>query len=258
MAFTGSTFTGRKIMEASASSNLKKLQLELGGKSAQIVCADADLKSAADWSSQGIFNNHGQSCNAGSRIFVHESVHDEFVKYFIEFTKKIVIGDPFDDNTMQGPQINKSQFDKILGYVELGKKEGAKVAHGGKRVGNKGYYVEPTVLINCNNNMRVMREEIFGPVVTIGTFKTVEEAIDLANDSDYGLAGGVYTQDLDVAIKVTNEVRAGTMWVNCYDVFDQSTPFGGYKQSGFGKELGKYALHEYTQVKVVKILRSRM
>lgn len=258
MAFTGSTLTGRKIMESSATSNLKKLQLELGGKSAQIVCADADLKSAADWSSQGIFNNHGQSCNAGSRIFVHESVHDEFVKYFIEMTKKIVIGDPFDDNTMQGPQINKSQFDKILGYIEIGKKEGAKVAYGGKRVGNKGYYVEPTVLINCNNNMRVMREEIFGPVVAIGTFKTVEEAIDLANDSDYGLAGGVYTQDLDIAIKVTNEVRTGTMWVNCYDIFDQSTPFGGYKQSGFGKELGEYALHEYTQVKVVKILRSRL
>ena len=130
-----------------------------------------------------------------------------------------------------------------------------KVACGGKRWGNKGYYIEPTVLINCNNNMRVMREEIFGPVVTIGTFKTVEEAIDLANDSEYGLAGGVYTSDLDTAIKVTNEVQAGTVWVNCYDVFDQSTPFGGYKKSGFGRELGEYALSEYTQVKVVKIQR---
>lgn len=253
MAFTGSTATGRKIMEGSAGSNLKKLQLELGGKSAQIVLADADLENSAYWACGGIFNNHGQSCNAGSRIFVHESVHDKFVQLFIEETKKLKIGDPFDDETFQGPQINKSQFDKILKYIDIGKNEGAKVAYGGKRWGNKGYYIEPTVLINCNNNMRVMREEIFGPVVAIGTFKTIDEAIDLANDSDYGLAGGVYTQNLDDAIKVTNEVRAGTMWVNCYDVFDQSTPFGGYKQSGFGKELGKYALLEYTQVKVVKI-----
>ncbi|KAI8889564.1 aldehyde dehydrogenase [Backusella circina FSU 941] len=258
MAFTGSTATGRKIMEASSSSNIKKLQLELGGKSAQIVLADADLANAAYWACGGIFNNHGQSCNAGSRIFVHESVHDKFVELFIEETKKIKIGDPFDDETFQGPQINKSQFDKILSYIEIGKNEGAKVAYGGKRWGNRGYYVEPTVFINCNNNMRVMREEIFGPVVAIGTFKTVEEAIELANDSDYGLAGGVYTTDLDLAIKVTNEVRAGTMWVNCYDVFDQSTPFGGYKQSGFGKELGKYSLQEYTQVKVVKIQLSKL
>ncbi|PHZ09511.1 aldehyde dehydrogenase ALDH15, partial [Rhizopus microsporus ATCC 52813] len=258
MAFTGSTFTGRKIMEASAGSNLKKLQLELGGKSAQIVCADADLASAAYWACGGIFNNHGQSCNAGSRIFVHESVHDKFVELFIEEAKKIKIGDPFDEDTFQGPQINKSQFEKILHYIEIGKKEGAKVAYGGKRWGKTGYYIEPTVFVNCHNDMRIMREEIFGPVVAIGTFKDIDEAIELANDSEYGLAGGVYTKDIDVAIKVTNEVKAGTMWINCYDVFDQSTPFGGYKQSGFGKELGKYALQEYTQVKVVKLLRTKL
>ena len=258
MAFTGSTFTGRKIMESSASSNIKKLQLELGGKSAQIVCADADLESAAYWACGGIFNNHGQSCNAGSRIFVHESVHDKFVQLFIAEAKKIKIGDPFEEDTFQGPQINKSQFEKILGYIEIGKKEGAKLAYGGKRWGNIGYYIEPTVFVNCHNGMRIMREEIFGPVVAIGTFKTVEEAIELANDSDYGLAGGVYTKNIDIATKVTNEVRAGTMWINCYDVFDQSTPFGGYKQSGFGKELGKYALQEYTQVKVVKLLRNKL
>lgn len=258
MAFTGSTFTGRKIMEASAGSNLKKLQLELGGKSAQIVCADADLASAAYWACGGIFNNHGQSCNAGSRIFVHESVHDKFVELFIEEAKKIKIGDPFDEDTFQGPQINKSQFEKILNYIEIGKKEGAKVAYGGKRWGKTGYYIEPTVFVNCHNDMRIMREEIFGPVVAIGTFKDIDEAIELANDSEYGLAGGVYTKDIDVAIKVTNEVKAGTMWINCYDVFDQSTPFGGYKQSGFGKELGKYALQEYTQVKVVKLLRTKL
>ncbi|CAO3683261.1 unnamed protein product [Rhizopus stolonifer] len=258
MAFTGSTVTGRKVMESSASSNIKKLQLELGGKSAQIVCADADLKSAAYWACGGIFNNHGQSCNAGSRIFVHESVHDKFLELFIEETKKIKIGDPFDEDTFQGPQISKSQFDKILNYIKVGKEEGANVAYGGNRWGSKGYYIEPTVFVNCKNNMRIMQEEIFGPVVAIGTFKTIEEAIDLANDSDYGLAGGVYTKDIDTSIKVTSEVKAGTMWVNCFDVFDQSTPFGGYKQSGFGKELGKYALQEYTQVKVVKILRNNI
>ncbi|KAJ8658977.1 hypothetical protein O0I10_005359 [Lichtheimia ornata] len=257
MAFTGSTMTGRKIMEASSGSNLKKLQLELGGKSAQIVCADADLEQAAEWSAGGIFNNHGQSCNAGSRILVHESIHDKFVDQFIQATKNMVkIGDPFDEDTFQGPQINKAQFEKILGYIEIGQKEGAVIAHGGKRWGNKGYYIEPTVFINVNNNMRISREEIFGPVVVIIKFKTIDEAIDIANDSDYGLAGGVYTQNLDTALKVTSEIKTGTMWVNCFDVFDQSTPFGGYKQSGFGKELGKYALQEYTQVKVVKILMS--
>lgn len=256
MAFTGSTVTGRKIMESSAGSNLKKLQLELGGKSAQIVCADADLKNAAVQSFGGIFNNHGQSCNAGSRILVQEAIFDEFMELFIAETKKIVVGDPFHEDTFQGPQISKGQFDKIMNYIKIGQEEGAKLALGGKRWGSKGYYVEPTIFTHCKNNMRIMQEEIFGPVVAIATFKTIEEAIDIANDSDYGLAGGVYTKDLDTAITVTNELQAGTVWVNCYDIFDQSTPFGGYKQSGFGKELGKYALQEYTQVKVVKIQRS--
>ncbi|ORZ01659.1 aldehyde dehydrogenase domain-containing protein [Syncephalastrum racemosum] len=254
MAFTGSTVTGRKIMEASSTSNLKKLQLELGGKSAQIVCADADLDSAAEWAMGGIYNNHGQSCNAGSRILVHESVHDKFLELFIKHTNNTIkLGDPFDENTYNGPQISKAQFDKILNYIEIGKQEGAKVALGGKRWGDKGYYIEPTVFVNCKNNMRIMQEEIFGPVVGIATFKTIDEAIEMANDTDYGLAGGVYTKDLDTAIKVSSALKAGTIWVNAYDVFDQSTPFGGYKQSGFGKELGKYALQEYTQVKVVKI-----
>ncbi|KAG1123693.1 hypothetical protein G6F42_010307 [Rhizopus arrhizus] len=256
MAFTGSTVTGRKILESSANSNLKKLQLELGGKSAQIVCADADLANAAVQAHGGIFNNHGQSCNAGSRILVQEDVFDKFMELFIAETKKIKIGDPFDEETFQGPQINKSQFDKILNYIKIGQEEGAKLALGGKRWGEKGYYIEPTIFTHCKNNMRIMQEEIFGPVVAIATFKTIEEAIEIANDSDYGLAGGVYTSNLDTAITVTNELQAGTVWVNCFDVFDQSTPFGGYKQSGFGKELGKYALQEYTQVKVVKIQRS--
>lgn len=218
MAFTGLTVTGRKIMEASSSSNLKELQLELGGKSAQIVCADADLKQAAEWACGAIFNNHGQSCNAGSRILVHESVPDKFVELFIEHAKKMIkIGDPFDPDTFQGPQISKAQFDKIMGYIEISKKDGAKVSYGGKRWGTKGYYVEPTVFIGCKNSMRIMREEIFGPVVAMATSKTIDEAIEIANDSDYDLAGGVFTQDLYTAMKVVNEVKTGTMWVNCFD-----------------------------------------
>ncbi|KAI8877355.1 aldehyde dehydrogenase [Backusella circina FSU 941] len=252
MAFTGSTVTGRKVMESSSNSNLKKLQLELGGKSAQIVCADADLKNAAVWAHGGIFNNHGQSCNAGSRILVQEEVFDEFLALFVEETKKIVIGDPFNEDTFQGPQINKAQFDKILNYVKIGQEEGATLHYGGKRWGDKGYYIEPTIFINCKNSMRIMQEEVFGPFVSMATFKTIDEAIEMANDSTYGLAGGVYTKDVNTAIRVSNEIKAGTVWVNCFDVFDQSTPFGGYKQSGFGKELGKYALQEYTQVKTVK------
>lgn len=258
MAFTGSTVTGRKIMAASSSSNLKKLQLELGGKSAQIVCADADLENAAAQACSGIFNNHGQSCNAGSRIFVQEEVLDKFMELFVKHTKEIKLGDPFAEDTFQGPQISKAQFDKIMGYIELGQKEGATLYYGGKRWGEKGYYIEPTIFTNCKNSMRIMQEEIFGPVVAISTFKTIDEAIELANDSDYGLAGGVYTTNLDTAIKVSSELKAGTVWVNCFDVFDQSTPFGGYKQSGFGKELGKYALQEYTQVKVVKMKLSNL
>ncbi|KAI9301374.1 aldehyde dehydrogenase domain-containing protein [Cunninghamella echinulata] len=259
MAFTGSTATGRRVMDGSVKSNLKKVQLELGGKSAQIVCADADLQNAAVQSCAGIFNNHGQSCNAGTRILVQESVFDKFIELFVAQAKKIKVGDPFDPEVSQGPQINKAQFDKILDYIEIGKKEGAKLALGGKRIGNKGYFVEPTVFVGCNNNMRVMREEIFGPVVCISTFKTVEEAIEIANDSDYGLAGGVYTTNIETGLIVSNELEAGTIWVNCYDVFDQSTPFGGYKQSGFGKELGLDSLKEYSNVKSVKIqLTSRL
>ncbi|CAO3596904.1 unnamed protein product [Absidia cylindrospora] len=253
MAFTGSTETGRRVMDGSAKSNIKKVQLELGGKSAQIVMKDADLQNAAVQSCGGIFNNHGQSCNAGSRILVHEDVHDKFLELFVAEAKKIKVGDPFDPEVTQGPQINKAQFEKILSYIDIGKNEGAKLVHGGRRLGNKGYFIEPTVFTGCNNNMRVMREEIFGPVVAIATFKTTEEAIEIANDSDYGLAGGVYTTNIDTGIIVSNSLEAGTIWVNCYDVFDQSTPFGGYKQSGFGKELGLDSLKEYSHIKSVKI-----
>ena len=186
MAFTGSTGTGRKIMESSSTSNLKKLQLELGGKSAQIVCADADLENAAVMSAGGIFNNHGQSCNAGSRIFVHTSVLDKFLELFSKATDDFKVGDPFAEDTIQGPQISKGQFDKIMDYIKIGQEEGATLYKGGKRVGTKGYFIEPTIFTNCKNSMRIMQEEIFGPVVAIGTFETIDEAIALANDSTYG------------------------------------------------------------------------
>lgn len=259
MAFTGSTLTGRRVLDGSAKSNLKKVQLELGGKSAQIVCADADLQNAAVNSCAGIFNNHGQSCNAGTRILVQESIFDKFMELFIAEAKKIKVGDPFDPEVTQGPQINKAQFEKILSYIEIGQKEGATLALGGKRVGNKGYFIEPTVFTNCHNKMRVASEEIFGPVVVIIKFNTIEEAIEIANDSEYGLAGGVYTTNIETGLIVSNELEAGTIWVNTYDVFDQSTPFGGYKQSGFGKELGLDSLKEYSNIKSVKIqLTSRL
>ncbi|RUP46604.1 hypothetical protein BC936DRAFT_146743 [Jimgerdemannia flammicorona] len=245
LAFTGSTLTGRKILESSAKSNLKKIQLELGGKSANIVCADADLDEAVKWTTAGIFNNHGQSCNAGSRIYVHESLAHEFIERFKKEALAIKVGDPFHEETFQGPQISQVQFDKILGYIESGKKEGARVVTGGARWGTVGYFVQPTVFADCKDEMKIMQEEIFGPVVSIATFKTVEEAIERANGTSYGLAGGVFTKDLSTAIRVSNELKAGTVWVNCFDLFDQ--------QSGFGKELGEYALHEYTQVKSVKI-----
>lgn len=225
MAFTGSTGTGRKVMEASSTSNLKKLQLELGGKSAQLVFADADLKHAAQQAAAGIYNNHGQNCNAGSRIFVHESVAKEFIDLFTEQAKAVKVGCPFKEDTFQGPQVSKAQFDKIMDYIKIGQDEGATLHFGGKRVGDKGYFIQPTVFTNCNNNMRLMREEIFGPVVAIGTFSGGwEEAVELANDSEYGLAAGVYTSDHSTAIKASNALLAGSVWVNCYDLFNNSVP----------------------------------
>ncbi|KAI8985831.1 aldehyde dehydrogenase domain-containing protein [Pilobolus umbonatus] len=252
IAFTGSSLTGRRIIKASAEGSLKSVQLELGGKSAQIVCADADLKSAAIHAWNGIFPNQGQTCSAGSRILVHESVFDEFLKLFIERTKQVVLGDPFDPKTSQGPQVSKLQFDKVLNYIKLGQEEGAKVACGGKQWGNKGYFIEPTIFTHCKSSMKIMQEEIFGPVVAMSTFKDIKEAIEIANDTVYGLGGGVFTKDMNTAIHVSNELRAGTVWVNCYNTFHVSTPFGGFGESGFGKDLGEDALKEYSRIKTVK------
>ncbi|SAM02428.1 hypothetical protein [Absidia glauca] len=256
LAFTGSTHTGRHIMEKAVKSNIKKVQLQLSGKSSQIVCADADLQNAAVQVCVGAFINNGQSCCAGSRILVQEEVLDEFMALFMHQVSMVYAGDPFEDNVALGPLINKAQFEKVLRYIESGVEEGATLVQGGQRQGDTGYFIEPTVFCNCTLNMRIMREEIFGPVAGIMSFKTLDEAIEMANDTDYGLAGGVYTTNLETAINVSESLEAGTVWVNCYEVFDQSTPFGGFKHSGFGKDLGLESLREYSNLKTVKIQRT--
>jgi len=252
VAFTGSTVTGRKIM-AAASLHLKKVTLELGGKSPNIILDDADVDHAVSWANSGIFFNSGQCCTAGSRIYVHEKIYDEFLEKFNAKAQKIVIGDPFQKGITHGPQVSQLQFDRIMSYIKSGKEEGAKCVIGGERHGNEGYFIQPTVFVDVKEDMKIMKEEIFGPVVCISKFKTVEEVIEKANTSDYGLAAAVFTKNITSAIRISNDLRAGTVWVNNYNQFDYNTPFGGYKQSGFGRENGKYALDTYTQVKCVKI-----
>ncbi|KAI2632483.1 aldehyde dehydrogenase [Hypomontagnella submonticulosa] len=253
VAFTGSTVVGRAIMKAAASSNLKKVTLELGGKSPNIVFNDADIEAAISWVNFGIYYNHGQCCCAGSRVYVQEGVYDKFVEAFKARAQKNSVGDPFDENTFQGPQVSKLQYDRIMGYIEEGKKGGATVALGGERHGDKGYFIKPTIFTNVTNDMKIMQEEIFGPVVAVAKFKTEEEVIHLGNDSAYGLAAAVHTNDLNTAIRVSNELRAGTVWVNSYNMLHHQLPFGGYKESGIGRELGEAALANYTQTKSVSI-----
>ncbi len=211
----------------------------------------ADLDYAVATSSFGLFFNHGQCCCAGSRIFVQENIYDEFVAKSVETAKKIKVGDPFDAKTDQGPQVDKDQLKTILGYIETGKKEGASLLLGGKQHGSEGYFVEPTVFADVKDDMKICREEIFGPVMQILKFKTADEAIERANNNNYGLAASVFTKDIDSANKISNNLRAGTVWVNCYDVFDSALPFGGYKQSGYGREKGEYGLNNYLEVKCV-------
>ncbi|CAH1797143.1 unnamed protein product [Owenia fusiformis] len=252
VAFTGSTEVGKIIAGSVARSNLKRMTLELGGKSPNIVLADADLDYAVDQAQFGLFFNQGQCCCAGSRIFVEEKVYDEFVERSTEKAKLRKVGDPF-SAVDQGPQVDSDQFGKILSLIESGKKDGAKLTTGGGRVGDKGYFVEPTVFSDVQDNMRIAKEEIFGPVMQILKFKSIEEVIERAHDTEYGLAASVFTKDLDRAIFLSNSLRAGTVWVNCYDVFDAAAPFGGYKMSGTGRELGEYGLDAYTEVKTVTI-----
>jgi len=253
ITFTGSTSVGKTILKASADSNLKKVTLELGGKSPNIILADADLDEAVKWANNGIYFNHGQCCTAGSRVYVQDTIYDQFLEKFKQLTNNIKVGDPFSDDTYQGPQISQKQFDKIMSYIESGKEEGATCLVGGERLGDKGYFIEPTILTDVNEKMKIMQEEIFGPVVAISKFKTVEEAIEKAHITKYGLAAAVFTKDISKAIKISKSLKAGTIWVNCFNSLYPSAPFGGYKESGIGRELGKYALDQFTQLKAVHI-----
>ncbi|WP_026736388.1 aldehyde dehydrogenase family protein [Fischerella sp. PCC 9605] len=253
LAFTGSTEVGHLVMEAAAKSNLKRVTLELGGKSPNIVFADADMDMAIEGAHFSLFFNQGQCCNAGSRLFVEEKCYDDFVAKSVEKARQRVVGDPFDPNTKQGPQVDQDQFNKVMSYIESGMREGANLLCGGHRVGDRGFFIEPTVFANVKNDMKIAQEEIFGPVMSIIKFKDIDEVIHLANTTMYGLAAGVWTKDITKAHAIANNVRAGTVWVNCYHVFDAAAPFGGFKQSGMGRELGEYSLEHYTEVKTVTI-----
>ncbi|KAL0013931.1 hypothetical protein SO802_001000 [Lithocarpus litseifolius] len=253
VSFTGSTEVGRMVMKAAAESNLKVVSLELGGKSPLIIFDDADVDMAAQLALIGILFNKGEICVASSRVYVQEGIYDKLVKKLVEMAKAWVVGDPFDPKVQQGPQVDKEQFEKILTYIEHGKREGATLLTGGKplALGGKGYYVEPTIFAEVKEDMLIAKDEIFGPVLALAKFKTIDEAIKRANSTRYGLAAGIVTKDLNVANTVSRSLRAGTIWINCYFAFGNDCPFGGYKMSGFGRDSGLEALHKYLQVKSV-------
>ncbi|TYJ57766.1 hypothetical protein B9479_001620 [Cryptococcus floricola] len=258
VAFTGSVITGRRISIAAAESNLKKVTLELGGKSPVLVFDSADVEEAADWVALGIWFNSGQDCCAGSRaslifLYVQEGIYDKFLAALKTRAESAAIGQPHDEKTSFGPLISEDQRDKVLGYIESGKKEGAEVLTGGKKwsQSNGGFWIEPTILSKTNRNMKVVKEEIFGPVIVASPFKTEEEVLEVANDTDYGLASAVFTNDGRQATRVSSALEAGTVWVNQYGLLHTGVPFGGFKTSGIGRELGTYGLEAYTQVKAV-------
>jgi aldehyde dehydrogenase (NAD+) len=253
VAFTGSTEVGRLIMEAAAKSNLKRVSLELGGKSPNVVFEDADMDQAIEGCHQALFFNQGQACCAGSRLYVEEKAYDEFVEKSVARARRRTVGDPFDANTEQGPQIDDVQFEKVMSYIDAGRREGAELLTGGDRAGERGYFVQPTVFAGVGDEMKIAREEIFGPVMSILKFRDLDEVVTRANNTNYGLVAGVWTKDIGKAHAIASRVRAGTVWVNCYDVFDAAAPFGGFKQSGMGREMGEYGLHQYTEVKTVTV-----
>jgi phenylacetaldehyde dehydrogenase len=252
VAFTGSTEVGKLIVQASAG-NLKKVSLELGGKSPNIVFGDADLDLAISGAANAIFFNHGQCCCAGSRLLVHKTIFDSVVEGVAAQAKKINVSAGFDQGCEMGPLVSDEQLNRVLGFLESGEKEGAKAVVGGKRHGDRGYFVEPTVLVNTKPGMKVVDEEIFGPVVCAQPFEEIEEVEAQANNTTYGLAGAVWTKDMSKAHRIARVMKAGTVWVNCYNIFDAALPFGGYKQSGWGREMGREVLENYTETKSVVI-----
>jgi acyl-CoA reductase-like NAD-dependent aldehyde dehydrogenase len=253
IAFTGSTEVGKQIMREAAGT-LKRLSLELGGKSPNIVFADADMDAAVRGALTGIFYNKGEVCAAGSRLFLEDSIHDQFMTKLTDRVKSLKVGDPMDKATRMGPVVSKGQMETVLSYIESGKQEGARVVAGGGRadVGTgKGYFIQPTIFDGVTNEMKIAREEIFGPVLSVIPFRSVEDGIAQGNHTAYGLAAAVWTRDVSKALKAAKAIRAGTVWVNAYNLFDAALPFGGFKESGFGREMGSVGLDNYTEVKTV-------
>ena len=252
VAFTGSTEVGKMIVKAAAG-NLKKVTLELGGKSPNIILSDMDVSTAIAGASNAIFFNQGEVCSAGSRLYVQKSIFDQVVEGVAEQAKNIKVGSGFDPSTQMGPLVSDEQLARVTGYLQSGVSEGAKTVTGGQRYGDRGYFVEPTVIVNANQQMKIVQEEIFGPVVVAQPFDDLEEIAATANDTPFGLAAGIWTHDISKAHRLAKLLRAGTVWVNCYSVFDAALPFGGFKQSGWGREMGHEALNNYLETKAVTI-----
>ena len=249
ISFTGSTVVGKKIMKKAADT-MKRLTLELGGKSPNIILPDADLEKAIPGVFNGIMFNQGEVCSAGSRVYVHRSQYNEVVAGMVELARQVKLGNGLDEETTMGPLVSKKQQERVSEFINIGVKEGAKIAIGGGK-SDTGYFIEPTIFVDVEENMIIAKEEIFGPVVVVMAYDSVEEVIERANNSPYGLGAGIWTENVKTAHKVANQIKSGSVWINCYDAIDPASPFGGYKQSGFGRDLSAYALESYTEVKSI-------